>query len=303
MNKNKIINLKVGVTVIVSVVVLLYGIAFLKDFRIDIQTNDLVIYFSDVNGLKEGDQVSVNGVPKGKVSKIELAGDSVMVIFTLSKDVVLKKDYTISVAMIELMSGKQLYIKPGVGPEPADMTKPLVGEKSSDIVTLIGTMNKIGGDVKVISENLTRTVEKLNEAIDNINEIAGDEGLKSNIRSTAGNFSTASRNLSLLLQENRQNLTSLTSKLNTIADDLGGTVSETGPEIKETIGDIRELTSKLDSLTGNLNEIVVNSRDSNSTVGKLLYDDAFYTNLNSTVLSINKLIKKIDKDGIRLKLF
>jgi phospholipid/cholesterol/gamma-HCH transport system substrate-binding protein len=256
-----------------------------------------------VNGLKEGDQVSVNGVPKGKVSKIELAGDSVMVIFTLSKDVVLKKDYTISVAMIELMSGKQLYIKPGVGPEPADMTKPLVGEKSSDIVTLIGTMNKIGGDVKVISENLTRTVEKLNEAIDNINEIAGDEGLKSNIRSTAGNFSTASRNLSLLLQENRQNLTSLTSKLNTIADDLGGTVSETGPEIKETIGDIRELTSKLDSLTGNLNEIVVNSRDSNSTVGKLLYDDAFYTNLNSTVLSINKLIKKIDKDGIRLKLF
>jgi phospholipid/cholesterol/gamma-HCH transport system substrate-binding protein len=303
MNKNKIINLKVGVTVIVSVVVLLYGIAFLKDFRIDIQTNDLVIYFSDVNGLKEGDQVSVNGVPKGKVSKIELAGDSVMVIFTLSKDVVLKKDYTISVAMIELMSGKQLYIKPGVGPEPADMTKPLVGEKSSDIVTLIGTMNKIGGDVKVISENLTRTVEKLNEAIDNINEIAGDEGLKSNIRSTAGNFSTASRNLSLLLEENRQNLTSLTSKLNTIADDLGGTVSETGPEIKETIGDIRELTSKLDSLTGNLNEIVVNSRDSNSTVGKLLYDDAFYTNLNSTVLSINKLIKKIDKDGIRLKLF
>jgi len=303
MNKNKIINLKVGVTVIVSVVVLLYGIAFLKDIRIDMQTNDLVIYFSDVNGLKEGDQVSVNGVPKGKVSRIDLAGDSVKVVFTLSKDVVLKKDYSISVAMIELMSGKQLYIKPGTSPEAADMTKPLVGEKSSDIVTLISTMNKIGGDVKVISENLTLTTEKLNEAIDNVNDIAGDEGLKSNIKGTASNFSIASRNFSLLLEENRENLRTLTLKLNTIADDLGGTISETGPELKETIGDIRDLTSRLDSLTGNLNQIVVNSRDSNSTVGKLLYDDAFYTNLNSTVVSINKLIKKIDKDGIRLKLF
>jgi hypothetical protein len=48
---------------------------------------------------------------------------------------------------------------------------------------------------------------------------------------------------------------------------------------------------------------VLNTKDTNSTVGKLLTDDDFYNNLNKTVLSINKLVKKIEKDGVRLRLF
>src|ERR1041384_4882979 len=112
MDKKKV-NLKVGITVIISVLILLYGVAFLKQFRLDLHENDLSVYFENTNGLKEGDPVSVNGVAKGKVKTIALQGDSVKVDFTLSKDVELKKDYTVQVAMIELMSGKQVLISPG----------------------------------------------------------------------------------------------------------------------------------------------------------------------------------------------
>src|SRR5258706_5754771 len=107
MTNNTTRNLKVGITVMVSAIILIFGVAFLKDLKIGLETNDYVVYFKEVNGLKEGDPVSVNGVVKGKVSKIELAaGDSVRVQFNMAKDIVLKRDYSISVAMIELMSGK-----------------------------------------------------------------------------------------------------------------------------------------------------------------------------------------------------
>ncbi len=297
-------NFKVGVTVAASVFILLYGITFLKQLKFGLETNALSVYFQDVNGLKESDPVSVNGVLKGRITKIELSGsDSVRVDFNLAKDVELKKDYTITVAMIELMSGKQIYVKPGKSDTLADLTKPLIGAMNTDFVSLINTMNDVSRNVNTITARLDTTVKDLNSVIRNVNSIAGDEGLKSNIRSTAGNFNLASRNLNLMLAESRTSLNSLVGRLNNVAANLNTTVDETKPEIKQTFRDIRDLTSRIDSLTMNLNSFVLNTKDSSNTVGKLLTDDEFYNNLNKTILSMNKLIRKIEKDGLRLKLF
>lgn len=304
MDKDKKTLLKVGITIVVSLILVLWGVAFLKDLKFGLETNDLSVYFADVNGLKEGDPVSVNGVTKGKINKIELApGDSVKVDFSLSKEVVLKKDYSVSVAMIELMSGKQIYIKPGTSKEIADITKPLVGAKNTDIVGLIGTMNQVGEDVKLITKKLDTSMTKLNVSLSHINDVVGDDGLKSNIKGAASNFNLASRNLNLMLADTRNSINSLTARLNNIALNVDNTVSETKPELKETMQDVRLLTARLDSLTMNLNELVSGVKDSNSTVGKLLTEDEMYDNINKALLNINKLVRKIEKDGIRLRLF
>ena len=304
MDKDKKTLVKVGFTVLVSIIMLLWGVAFLKDLKFGLDTNDLSVYFSEVNGLKEGDPVSVNGVVKGKVNSIELApGDSVKVDFTLAVDVILKKDYEISVSMIELMSGKQVYVKPGILKESADITKPLVGAKTNDIVGLISTMSSIGDDVKLITRRLDTALTKMAVTVDHVNQIVGDDGLKSNIKGAASNFNVASRNLNLMLADTRSSINSLTAKLNNIATNIDNTVTDTKPELKETMQDIRTLTSRLDTLTINLNSLVLNASDSNSTVGKLITEDDMYDNINKALLSINKLVKKIEKDGIRLRLF
>lgn len=304
MTNNSKRNLKVGITVIVAAFLLIYGVAFLKDFKVGIETTDYTVYFKEVNGLKEGDPVAINGVIKGKVKKIDLeAGDSVRVDFYMAKDIVLKRDYSLSVAMIELMSGKQIYVKPGVDKVPADMTKPLYGERTSDIVSLIGTVAEIGDDVKGLTKELTKTTAKLNSTIENVNAIIGDEGLKSNIRGTAMNFNDASRSLKDMIADTRKNVGTLTMNLNGVVDKVGTTVDETRPEMKQTFEDIRILTSKLDTLSNNLNLMVLSTKDTNSTVGKLMTQDDIYNNLNKTIESINKLVKQIKKDGIRLKLF
>lgn len=304
MDKDKRTLVKVGITIVVSIIMLLWGVAFLKDIKFGLETNDITVYFSEVNGLKEGDPVSVNGVVKGKIVKIELAqGDSIKVDFSLAKEVILKTDYEISVAMIELMSGKQVYIKPGTSKEVADITKPLVGAKTNDIVGLISTMTEVGQDVKTIAKKLDTAMTKMTITVDNINSIVGDDGLKSNIKGAASNFNLASMNLNLMLADTRKSINSLTVKLNNIATNVDNTVSDTKPEIKETMEDVRSLTARLDTLTINLNELVLGTKDPNSTVGKLFTQDDMYDNINKALLNINKLVKKIEKDGIRLKLF
>jgi phospholipid/cholesterol/gamma-HCH transport system substrate-binding protein len=304
MDKDKRTLLKVGISIVGSIILLLWGVAFLKDLKFGVETNDLVVYFSDVNGLKEGDPVSVNGVSKGKINTIELApGDSVKVEFSLSKDVTLKTDYEVSVAMIELMSGKQIYIKPGISKDEADITRPLVGAKTKDIVGLIGTMNQVGEDVKLITKKLDTAMTNMSVTVNHINSIVGDDALKSNIKGAASNFNDASRNLNLMLAETRNSLNSLASKLNNIALNVDNTVTDTKPELKQTFEDVRTLTTRLDSLTINLNALVMNATDSNSTVGKLLSEDEMYENVNNALISINKLIKKIEKNGLKLNIF
>lgn len=303
MNRNKIVNLKVGITVIVSIFILLYGIAFLKDFKVNLQTIDLVAYFSDVNGLKEGDQVSVNGVPKGKVRTIELEGDSVKVTFYISKEVVLKKDYTISIEMIELMSGKQIAVKPGKSLLLADISKPLIGARSNDILSMITSMNNIGDKVKDISSRIDTTIQNLNLAINHITDIVGNPQFKADVKGTASNFNTASRSMVSLLEENRQNLKTLTTRLNSIATNVDQTVIDAKPELKQTFDDIRTLTSRFDSVAVTFNNFLGSAKDSTSTVGKLFTDDKLYNNLNKAIISMEKLIQQIKEKGIKLRLF
>jgi phospholipid/cholesterol/gamma-HCH transport system substrate-binding protein len=303
MNGDKRYTVKVGITVLVSIIILLYGIAFLKSFKIGLQTNDLVVYFQEVNGLKTGDPVSVNGVTKGKVEDIKLTGDSVRVSFNLSKDVELKKDYVITVAMIELMSGKQILVKPGRDVQAADITKPLIGSRSADVVTLISSMNTISDDIKDFTAKLNHTIDDLNIVIRDINDLTGDERFRSDIKSTASNFNSASKNLDVLLEENRASLKTLTMHLNEIADNVDNTLTDTRPELKQTFSDIKVLTNRLDSLTMNLNEFVSSAKDTSSSVGRFMSSDEFYTNLNKTVLSIDKLVKEIKNKGIKLRIF
>jgi phospholipid/cholesterol/gamma-HCH transport system substrate-binding protein len=91
--------------------------------------------------------------------------------------------------------------------------------------------------------------------------------------------------------------------LNSIADNVDKTVIETKPDLKQTFDDIRDLTNRLDSIAANFNGILLNARDSSSTVGKLLTDDQLYNNLNKTLVSLDKLIKQIKEKGIKLSIF
>lgn len=86
--------------------VVLLTIFWAKGFTVGLSEQEYVVYFSKVSGINEGDMVSVNGVRKGKIDKIELAGDSVKISFSIDKTIKLRKDYEIYVAATELTGGK-----------------------------------------------------------------------------------------------------------------------------------------------------------------------------------------------------
>jgi len=303
MFRKKFSELKVGLFVLIAVIIVLATIFWARGFLMTRGQMDMVAYFQKTSGLNEGDPVSVKGVEMGRVSSIELVGDSIRVDFTLDETVKVKEDYKIEIAMLELMGGKKLYITPGKSSFEIDYSKPLYGRNSVDFLSLMNSVSELSVEVKTLIQDFSKTNDRLNEVLINVNDIVGDKQMKIDLKSTAANFEVTSRNLNALVSENRVSLRNLTGKVEYTIDNVNEVMDDSSPEFKATIKEMHVLTTKVDTLVTNLNVIVSDIHNQESSVGKFMYDEEFYENINKTLKEIEKLTKKIRKEGVKINLF
>lgn len=299
----KFSEIKVGVFIFVAVVIVTATIFWSKGFIMGKDKRDMVAFFSAVSSLSFGDPVTVNGVVKGKVNNIELVGDSVKVDFSLEKDVVIKTDYSIEVASPELMGGKVLYIKPGKEINQIDYKRPLTGVNGADISTIMKAASDMAGDVKTLISKFNKTADNLDLVLVNINELVGDKRLQGDLKNTLSNLAVTSNNLNGLVADSRKNVNNLSDNADKTLKSVNTLLDDTTPEIKNTFKDVQTLTVKFDSLVTNLNLIVSDIQTQKSGVGKFMYDDKFFNNLNKLIEEVEKLTVKIKNDGVKINLF
>lgn len=303
MQKSKSSEFKVGLFVFAAAFIVILSIFWAKGFSVGLTMQEYVVFFPKVSGLNEGDQVSLNGVRKGKIDKIELQGDSVKISFSIDKDIKLKSDYYIYVAATELTGGKVLYIEPGKSSTEVPPGTPLLGTPGADFSSLMNSFGDLTEDVKLLIGEFKKSTENLNVVIANVNDIVGDEGLKNSIKTTVSNLSVTSQNLNQLVNESRTGITGLTTKAGNTLESIDLTVGDNGKELKNTLLEIQTLTSTIDTLAVNLNKVVNDINNKEKGIGKFLTDDEFFKNINTTLTEIEKLSKNIRKNGVKLNIF
>jgi phospholipid/cholesterol/gamma-HCH transport system substrate-binding protein len=299
----KFSEIKVGIFIFIAILIVTSTIFWAKGFIVGKDKRDMVVYFTAISSLNYGETVSVNGVAKGKVTTVELEGDSVKINFSLERDVKIKTDYIVEVASPELMAGKILLIKPGKNAQEIDYSKPLNGSPSADISSLMKTASDMSGDVKTLIGKFNKTADNLDIVLVNINDIVGDKRLQGDLKSTLSNLSITSRGLNGLVSDSRKNVNSLSESADKTMKSVNNLIDDSSPDIKNTFKDVQALTTKFDSLVTNLNYIVSDIHQQKSGVGKFLYDDKFFNNLNKLIEEVEKLSTKIRKDGVKINLF
>lgn len=294
---------KVGLFVSIAVLVTLMTVFWAKGFSVSLSEQSYDVYFPKVSGINEGDQVSVNGVRKGKIDKIELAGDSVKIKFSIDKNIRIRKDYNIYIAATELTGGKVLYIEPGKSQDFVDPDIALHGNTGADFSSLMNSVGDITTSVKDLLVEFKKSTDKLNDVLANVNDIVGDGNMKNNIKTTLSNLATSSQNLNALVTDSRNGINSLSNKLGKTVDNVDLAIGDNSKELKNTLNEIQNLTIAVDTLVYNLNTVVNDISDKKKGLGKFISDDQFFDNINSTLTEIEKLTKKIRKDGVKINLF
>ena len=98
--------IQVGVTVLVALAILLWGVTWLKELSLARKVRVWHVSFPQSGGLGPSDEVQVNGLHKGQVQKIALFGDHVIVDLSIDTDVTITDDCRVAIRNLGLMGEK-----------------------------------------------------------------------------------------------------------------------------------------------------------------------------------------------------
>lgn len=192
------------------------------------------VTFRDVAGLKVGDPVQVLGIEKGRVSKIDLAGDHVEVKVLLDRDFQPTLDTRFAVRSISYLGGdRYLMVTPGdSAPAGPDHVFRGVNE-SLELETTFLKLDRLLTEI-----NPTELSDKLGKSAGDLVGTIRTElaNVRSDFSGTAGNLNRLAARLDTFVQLVDTNSTA--GKL-IRSDSLYDEVRQTNTELKGLIADIK----------------------------------------------------------------
>ena len=271
---------KIALTAIVGIVVLFYGLQFLKG--LNVFSSNIVYYvaFDDVSGLSPSSPVYANGYRVGVVKTLNY-------------------DYNPQSKIVaELDLNKNMRVPRG---SHAELASDLLGNikinlvLSKDPINMLGRGDTIPGEMEMgmmtkvtkMLPAIERMMPKLDSIMASLNMLLADpalrntlhnvEGMTSNLNATSAELKTLSASLNrevpdMMLKTNSvlDNTQQLTGNLAAI--DVAGMTAK----VNQTLANVEQMTQKLNSNEGSL--------------GLLMRDPTLYNNLTSTMASADSLL-------------
>ncbi len=291
--------IQVGLTVIVALVTLIWGVTWLKDFSLARKVRVWHVRFPQTGGLGKSDEVQVNGIRKGAVSGIALQGDKVIVDLALASDIVLTDACRVAIRNVGLMGEKVIAV---------DLA--LAGTPYTDRDTIPGSFELGMGEVMASAGTSMSSVDRL---IVSLNRVAARLDESGDLDKTIANFRETSEELNAMVKQNRQvlertlaNAESITNTGKALTADREEQYKRTLDSIERSARNLEVLSGRLDSLRSVTQSVMTKVDRGTGSLGALVNDRELYTDINDSVKSLKALIedlKKNPKKYINLSIF
>lgn len=287
MEKEKKTEIKVGITVLLSLLIFLFIYGWAKNFSLSSEEKILKINFPTAAGLEIGDMVSVNGVKKGLVESITSTSNYAHVSIKFRENVDIREDAIFSIMMLDLMGGKKVEISSGLSANELDYSKTHPGNFAGDISTAMATLSSVETDlVDVISE--------LKISLQGANNIINNPDFSNNITETLEEFKILSQNMNQFLSDNKEivsetikNTKEITSKTNLLLDKNSDNLTSVIKNLDSTITSSNSLIKKLTKLSSEVS-------NSENNLGKILYNEELFNDLKVSIKQLKELTKTIN---------
>ncbi len=114
MNNERRQEIAAGLFLFFGLLILLFGVSWLKDYWSLRKTYEVKMRLKDVGGLRMSDPVDVAGVVKGKVTDVEIGKNDIMLTLNIEEDIDIPIDSRITMRTRSLFTGEK-YIKVDLG--------------------------------------------------------------------------------------------------------------------------------------------------------------------------------------------
>lgn len=320
---------KVGAVVLAFIVVLGVFTFKINGDRMPWQKDQgyqIHILFDTISGLEPKSLVRYAGVEIGLVQSIALENALARVSLKLDENVKIRADARFEVGSVGLMGEKYILIQGGSDRAPWIEPEGVIdGSSPVSMDQLMTSMSEIGDDVKAITASLRDAIgvnegsNRLTRIVENIDRMTSalansTDSSQGNLSEIVANFTIISRDLKNIIHSNETNVNQTMDDLRQVVSALAETMPQISQDIRVIAADLRDIlrdnrgnigttiekmaqaSEKFDSTVGNLSSVVEKIDRGEGTIGKLINEDEFHSNLNSAV-------KSIDKTAIELRSF
>tara|TARA_Y100001978_G_scaffold24671_1_gene21068 strand:+ start:1485 stop:2441 length:957 start_codon:yes stop_codon:yes gene_type:complete len=286
--------LYIGVLTFVTIVSFILGFLYLQDISINKSKFTFTVIFDSVQGLNDGDNVSMLGKRLGKVSKIKFMGQKIAVELSIDDEFNfnIPIDSEIEVKSEGLLGEKYVSINPGKSTnEFISAGETVAGKREYDFSEITPGIIPMTQDLGVFARRLKAT---LNEAQKNNiqNTLRNVESLTSNIDSISYAIENA------ISEKESNDIKNMIENLSQSGQELREISQLVNTKVKEDLEKIDIFLEKLVVFSESSNEIIksfeVSALKIDSVLNKLNNGNgtaALLLNDNSIYLSLDSLIK------------
>ena len=281
----------VGILVILGTLMSIFSYNYLKGINLFEKTRTFKIVYTKVDGLSPSNPVTLNGYKIGKVQKINFNPNDtkeLIVDVVIENDVKFSKTSKAELYETGLIGGKAIAIIP-------DYDNNVIAKSGDYLIGVVkpGLTDLVNQIMPQIQLQLEAVMKKAEIVLSNVNSLFDEEtkeSLKSSIDefgSLTNSLSETSENINDFIKDNSPNLTTTINNLNATSlkmKDVSNSISEV---------DLNLILTNLDSTISNLNKITHKLNQGEGTIGKLLYDDVLFKNLDDATKNLEELIEDI----------
>jgi phospholipid/cholesterol/gamma-HCH transport system substrate-binding protein len=282
------VELRVGLVVLAACILLVFGLIWVKGVRFDQTRYRYSVIFPNVGTLEKGDEVSVSGVPKGKVEDIRLFQGDVLVTVDLARDVVLKKDAKFTVMNVGLMGERFVAVETGHSDTLLDLAKPIRGYYDTGIPEVMGRMGEM--------------IEMVRRVAESLDQVVGTKSSRESLLKTIDNLREVTQKTNDLLDRNRDRFDQTLADLSYTSSELKSMVADSKDKLGGAVDNFSSASEKLnniattlDSLSTSLKTLTFKLESGEGTLGQLVNDTTLYEQIKRTTQNVDSLILDIKK--------
>lgn len=294
-------NVKIALTVLAGLVLLYWGINYLKGINLMTPANSFYTEVESADGLLVAAPITVNGFQVGQVREInyDYQKNKITIMLAMNKEMKVPEGSTLNMVS-GLMGGASLVLNLGDGQAMS---------QGGYIPT-----TDIPGLMDHVNDNLVPMVKdilpKVDSIMGNVNGLTSDPALLAALARLDGitrQLQGSAQQLNLLMNGLNRSVPGVMKNVSGITNNLTGTTdnltdlsaSLKAMPIDSTIHTLNATLANLQSLSEQLN-------DKNSSLGKIISDRELYDNANHAIASLDSLltdIKAHPKRYINVKVF
>lgn len=271
---------KIALAAIAGIVILFYGLEFLKGLTVFSTDDSYYIAFDDVSGLSSSSPVYANGYRIGVVKEIVYDyshKNKIIAVLGLDNKMRLPKGTRAEIDS-DLLGNIKINLV--LGDNPIDL---LAEGDTIPGNAVQGVMAKVGAMMPA----LEAMMPKLDSILTTLNTLLADPALANtlhNVEGVTGNLNATSRELKALSASLNREMPAMMQKTNGILDNtqqLTGNLAAV---------DVAAMTASVNETLANVNEMTRKLNSNEGTLGLLMRDASLYNHLSQTAADADSLL-------------